>query len=187
MKRFTIGLPNTNVDKKGTFKANILKAIAEQFPFFKWNKNDNDKTHSIEYAGPTDRLIFDLNNFKNQRFYAFNKQFWNPFNVNDELYYNSKPLTECKHYSPAELSIAMYKLHKYAEEYNSYLQDPGYDFINEFGEPVRIYKDFIQIGDHIIPFKSYNCYFANNTKTTKQDINIILNIVKNINITNIAA
>lgn len=187
MKRFTIGLPNFSIDNKGTFKNKILNKVAEQFPFFNWNKNDDEPVYNIEHAGPSDRLVFEIGNFDEKpQFYAFNRRFWNPIKTNP-LYYNGKKLTEVEHYSIADLHRAMYKLHKYAEAYNDYLKDPGYDYVTEYGEPVRIYQNFIQIGDHIIPFKGYNTYFLNPTKTVKKDINIIMNIVNNIEINNIAA
>lgn len=172
MKQFTIGLPNAHVDNNGSFKNAILNKIADTFPFFKWDMN-NDKEFDLQYAGPSDRLIFDFN-YEKPKFYAFNRRFWNPFNA-----FKTKKSVE--HYNYTDLNRAMYKLHKYAEEYNDYLNDPGYDYINEYGEPVRIYKHFIQIGDTIIPFKNYGAYFLTpKKKETQKIMNTIINIVINI-------
>lgn len=173
MKRITIGLPNTSVDNNGSFKNDILNKIADTFPFFKWDMDDNKET-DLRYAGPCDRLIFDFDN--HPKFYAFNRRFWNPFNL-----FKTPKIVE--HYTYSDLNRAMYKLHKYAEQYQDYLNDPGYDYINEFGEPVRIYKHFIQIGDTIIPFKNYGAYFLSpKKKETQKIMNTIINIVNNIDI-----
>lgn len=176
MKTFTIGLPNKHVDNKGTFKTNILKAIAEQFPFFKWNQNEDEKDFNLRYVGPSDRLIFDFTDNK-PKFYAFNKRFWNPF----KTYKTNTDNTE--HYTPYDLTIAMHKLRKYAAQYNDYLKDPGYDYLTEEGLPVRIYQNFIQIGDHIIPFKNHGFYsFSPKKKEDTKIVNIIMNIYNNIEI-----
>ena len=175
MKTYTIGLPNTYIDNKGSFKKYILNSVAEQFPFFKWNQNEEEKDFNLRYAGPTDRLIFNFDN-KEPKFFAFNKSFWNPFKK-----YNTLKNTE--HYSSLDLAKAMHKLRKYAKQYDDYLNDPGYDYINEFGQPVRIYQNFIQIGDTIIPFKNHGFYsFSPKKEENTKIINIIMNIYNNIEI-----
>lgn len=171
MKTFTIGLPKYNNDNKGSIKNYILKSVAEQFPFFKWNLNENEKYNNISYAGPADRLIFDFNT-GSPKFYALNKRFWNPFSKHVD--------DNAENYSSLDLMRAMIKLRKYADQYNDYLSDPGYDYINQFGQPVRIYQNFIQIGDHIIPFKGYGMFL--DKKKENKYINIIMNIYNSIDV-----
>lgn len=172
MKTFTIGLPNNFDDNKGSIKNYILKTIAEQFPFFKWNQNKNEKYFNLQYAGPSDHLAFEIG--EEPKFYALNKRFWNPF--------IKRPNTTTN-YSAYDVAKAMRKLREYAEQYNDYLKDPGYDFINQYGEPVRIYHNFIQIGDNIIPFKKHGFYsFSPKKEENIKITNIIMNIYNNIEI-----
>lgn len=180
MKRYTLGIPNSLVDNTNSFKKSILNKIADTFPFFKWDMN-GDKTYDLQYAGPCDRLIFDLD-LEKPKFYAFNRRFWSPFNP-----IKTENLDSVKHYSYYDIQKAMHKLHKYAKFYQDYLNDRGYDYITETGDPVRIYQNFIQIGDHIIPFKNYGAYFLTPKKEeTTYITNVIMNIVNNTKI-NIAA
>lgn len=175
MKTYTIGLPNSYNDSTGSVKNYILNTIAEQFPFFKWNTNEEEKDFNICYAGPTDRLVFNFNKEK-PKFFAFNKRFWNPFKKYDTF-------ENTEHYSSFDVAKAMRKLRKYAKLYNEYLADPGYDYLTESGEPVRIYKDFIQIGNTIIPFKKYGFYsFSPKKEENLKITNIIMNIYNNVEI-----
>lgn len=173
MKRFTIGLPNESVNNSGSIKNRILERIKDIYPFFKWNVG-GDKEFDLQYAGPKDRLIFDFGNDR-PRFFAWNRRFWNPFNTMKDV------PTSTEHYTANELNKALLKLHKYAKQYNNYFDDNGYDYITANGEPVRIYQTFIQIGDHIFPFKGYN--LKSYKKETPYIINVILNIVNNVEIT----
>lgn len=53
--------------------------------------------------------------------------------------------------------------------------DKGYDFKNMFGEPVKIFDDFIQIGYEIIPIKSGMFSFLK-PKTKKIVIDILIKV-----------
>lgn len=171
MKTFTIGLPNKFNDNNGSIKNYILNTVAEQFPFFKWNTN-NEKVYDIQYAGPSDKLVFEFG--KEPYFYALNRKFWNPF---------IKPSNNTENYTPYEVAKAMHNLRKYAEQYNDYLRDPGYDYLTLDGKPVRIYQKFIQIGDNIIPFKKHGFYsFSPKKEENIKITNIIMNIYNNIEI-----
>lgn len=177
MKQFTLGFPSENVDKNNTFKSKFMKAIAEKFPFAKWHNNENDKLHSVDYIGPKDRLIFTLD--EKPYISAFNRRFWNPQNLNDikELFY-PRPY-KVKHYDYVDINEAMYTLRKYADEYYDYLRDRGYDYMLN-GQPVRVYQNFVQIGNTIIPFNLDNYNFLLSPKY-KETTNIIINLYKDCN------
>ena len=179
MKSFTISLPNKNLDNNGTVKNRLLKAIQEKLPFAKWHglHCEENEDHSISYAGPHDRLGLSFDN--QVYFYALNKRFFNPckrctgvlcpfakerFNLND---YDG--LTE--------FDLALRKINQYAEWLKKQ-EDPGYDFLY-FGTPVRIYQNFIQIGNTILRLNDVNSTLNLMSEKKKENmINIIINISK---------
>lgn len=89
-----------------------------------------------------------------------------------------------KYHLISTLDDAMNKLREYAKKVklerilNSELnEDKDYDFIY-YGEPVKFYDNFIQIGSRIIPTVHYNKYFNSITEEEKHAkiINLIINI-----------
>lgn len=181
MTSFTIQLPEYNLDNNGTVKNRIMNAIQEKLPFAKWHgiHTKENPEFSIAYAGPKDYLgITNLGN--NAYFHALNKKFFNPCKkcsccscpfANDTFALNNYD-------SFTEFDLAMRKINKYAEWLKEQEEDPGYDFIYE-GQPVRIYQNFIQIGNLILALNDINSSL-NRFKKDKKDniINIIINISK---------
>lgn len=180
MTSFTINLPKYNLDNKGTVKNRIMKAIEEKLPFAKWHgiHTKEDPMLSVAYAGPEDYLgITNIND--NVFFHALNKKFFDPCRkcmascpfANEQL--------NLKNYDGlTEFDLAMRKIGKYAKWLAEQEEDPGYDFL--YGNtPVRIYQNFIQIGNSIFALKDITSSL-NRFSEKKKDtiINIIINISK---------
>jgi hypothetical protein len=185
MTQFTITLPKQSIDPKGSLKSRILQAAAKKLPFAKWHGIDtpSNPLFDVEYAGPKDKLCFGLNS--NAGFSALNKRFWD--NKKEDVYYipflankSSKP----KNYNAFDqLDLALKRLQEYADFLEDKERDPGYDFLY-FGQPVRVYQKFIQVGNDIIPTSDLN-FFKREEQTPI--INLIVNISNSETITNILA
>lgn len=180
MKSFTIQLPHKNIDNNGTVKNRIMKAIQEKLPFAKWHgiHTPENEDLSIAYAGPEDYL--GITNLKDTvYFHALNKKFFNPCKKCYAYCPFAKECLDLNHYDGlTEFDLAMRKLNRYAEWLAEQEEDPGYDFIY-MGQPVRIYQNFIQIGNTILPLNDITSSL-NRFKKEKKDniINIIINISK---------
>ena len=180
MKSFTIQLPQYNLDNKGTVKNRIMKTIQEKLPFAKWHgiHTPENPRHSISYAGPNDYL--GIMNLKDTTlFHALNKKYFDPC---------KKCTCHCPYANGAielncydgltEFDIALRKINKYAKWLQEQEEDPGYDFIY-MGQPVRIYQNFIQIGNLILPLNDINATLNRFSEQKKNNyINIIINISK---------
>lgn len=180
MTSFTINLPKYNLDNKGTVKNRIMKAIEEKLPFAKWHgiHTPERKDLSIAYAGPEDYL--GITNFKdNVYFHALNKKFFNPCIKCSALCPFAKSTLDLNNYDGiTELDLALRKIEKYAKWLAEQEEDPGYDFIY-MGQPVRIYQNFIQIGNAIIPLNDITSTLNRFSEKKKNNyINIIINISK---------
>lgn len=179
MKSFTINLPKYNLDNKGTVKNRIMKAIQEKLPFAKWHgiHTPERKDLSIAYAGPEDYLgITDFEN--NVYFHALNKKFFNPCRECSALCPFAKTHNGIRNYDGlTEFDIALRKIEAYAKWLEEQ-EDPGYDFL--YGNtPVRIYQNFIQIGNSIFALKDITSTLNLFSEKKKDNIiNIIINISK---------
>ena len=179
MKSFTINLPKYNLDNKGTVKNRIMKAIQEKLPFAKWHgiHTEEDPDLSVAYAGPEDYLgITDFEN--NVYFHALNKKFFDPCRKFGALCPFTKTCDGIRNYDGlTEFDLAMRKINAYAKWLEEQ-EDPGYDFLIG-NTPVRIYQNFIQIGNSIFALKDITSQL-NRFKEEKKDniINIIINISK---------
>ena len=181
MKSFTIRLPHNNIDNNGTVKNRIMKAIQEKLPFAKWHgiHTEEDENYSVAFAGPKDYL--GITNFKDTTlFHALNKKFFNP---KKKCSYVTCPFAngtfELRNYDAlTEFDLAMRKINAYADWLAEQEKDPGYDFIY-MGQPVRIYQNFIQIGNTILPLNDITASLNRFREEKKENfINIIINISK---------
>lgn len=180
MTSFTINLPKYNLDNKGTVKNRIMKAIQEKLPFAKWHgiHTEENPELSVAYAGPEDYLcITPIKN--NVCFHALNKKFFDPCRECTAMCPFAKKKFSLKNYDGlTEFDLALRKIEKYAKWLSEQEEDPGYDFL--YGNtPVRIYQNFIQIGNSIFPLNNINSSL-NRFKEEKKNtfINIIINISK---------
>lgn len=179
MKSFTINLPKYNLDNKGTVKNRIMKAIQEKLPFAKWHgiHTEENPELSVAYAGPEDYL--GITNFENNvYFHALNKKFFNPCRECSALCPFAKTHNGIRNYDGlTEFDIALRKIEAYAKWLEEQ-EDPGYDFL--YGNtPVRIYQNFIQIGNSIFALKDITSTLTRFSEKKKDNIiNIIINISK---------
>ena len=179
MKSFTINLPKYNLDNKGTVKNRIMKAIQEKLPFAKWHgiHTEENPDLSVAYAGPEDYLgITDFEN--NVYFHALNKKFFNPCRECSALCPFAKTHNGIRNYNGlTEFDIALRKIEAYAKWLEEQ-EDPGYDFLIG-NTPVRIYQNFIQIGNSIFALKDITSALNRFSEKKKDNIiNIIINISK---------
>lgn len=180
MKSFTINLPKYNLDNKGTVKNRIMKAIEEKLPFAKWHgiHTPENKDLSVAYAGPEDYLcITPLKD--NVYFHALSKKFFNPCKkCMAKCPYANCMLNLNNYDGLTEFDLALRKINAYAKWLEEQEEDPGYDFLYD-GMPVRIYQNFIQIGNSIFALKDIAASL-NRFKKEKKDklINVIINISK---------
>ena len=179
MKSFTINLPKYNLDNKGTVKNRIMKAIQEKLPFAKWHgiHTEENPDLSVAYAGPEDYL--GITNFENNvYFHALNKKFFNPCRECSALCPFAITHNGIRNYDGlTEFDIALRKIEAYAKWLEEQ-EDPGYDFL--YGNtPVRIYQNFIQIGNSIFALKDITSALNRFSEKKKDNIiNIIINISK---------
>jgi hypothetical protein len=77
-----------------------------------------------------------------------------------------------------EFDLAMRKINAYAKWLEEQEEDPGYDFL--YGNtPVRIYQNFIQIGNSIFALNDITSTLNRFSEKKKDNIiNIIINISK---------
>lgn len=179
MKSFTINLPKYNLDNKGTVKNRIMKAIQEKLPFAKWHgiHTEENPDLSVAYAGPEDYLgITDFEN--NVYFHALNKKFFNPCRECSALCPFAKTHNGIRNYDGlTEFDIALRKIEAYAKWLEEQ-EDPSYDFLIG-NTPVRIYQNFIQIGNSIFALKDITSTLNRFSEKKKDNIiNIIINISK---------
>lgn len=180
MKSFTINLPKYNLDNKGTVKNRIMKAIQEKLPFAKWHgiHTEEHPDLSVAYAGPEDYL--GITNFENNvYFHALNKKFFDPRRKCTALCpFAKKPFDLNNYDGLTEFDFAMRKINAYAKWLEEQEEDPGYDFL--YGNtPVRIYQNFIQIGNSIFALNDITSTLNRFSEKKKDNIiNIIINISK---------
>ena len=179
MKSFTINLPKYNLDNKGTVKNRIMKAIQEKLPFAKWHgiHTEEHPDFSVAYAGPEDYL--GITNFENNvYFHALNKKFFDPCRECSTLCPFAKTHNGIRNYAGlTEFDIALRKIEAYAKWLEEQ-EDPGYDFLIG-NTPVRIYQNFIQIGNSIFALKDITSTLNRFSEKKKDNIiNIIINISK---------
>lgn len=188
MKQFLIELPEKKYDKTGMLKNYLINEIAKKYPYLTMDGIDGPKNEhtSMQYAGPGDYIAFGISPKYNVS--ALRPSSWtNPY-ADTPCYtcpFNSVYKYE-KYNMLSQFDIAMKKLDEYAKSTNCQL-DKGYDF-KWFGLPVRIYQNFIQIGNTYVP-KCGNMYILPDDLSEKQK-ETINNVIININIitsVNIAA
>lgn len=180
MTSFTITNPHKNIDNNGTLKSRILKEIANKLPFAKWHgiHTEEDPKYSIAFAGPEDELHFNFN--EPIHFSALNKRFFTPktkCTCCDCPFANSK--LNLNYYDGfTDFDLAMRRIQKYIKHMIELEEDPGYDFL--WGDtPVRIYQNFIQIGNSIVPMNDPYATLNRLSNRSKENIiNIIINVSK---------
>lgn len=174
MKRFYIELPSKEQDNKGILKDILVKNILTRFPFLSVDGVDTplNKRSSVQYAGPGDFITIGDSPFVDVAAKRKRRNFWDIIRGEKAIIVNNTPKINLYN----DFDAAIERLEEYAEEKKIRL-DKGYDF-KYFGMPVRIYQNFTQIGNHIIPRRNNRDYFDSLSGEDKQ---IIINVIVQIN------
>lgn len=174
MKRFYIELPSKEQDNKGILKDILVKNILTRFPFLSVDGVDTplNKRSSVQYAGPGDFITIGDSPLVDVAAKRKRRSFWDIIRGEKAMIVNNTPKINLYN----DFDAAIERLEEYAEEKKIRL-DKGYDF-KYFGTPVRIYQNFTQIGNHIIPRRNNRDYFDSLNSKDKQ---IIINVIVQIN------
>ena len=174
MKTYTFKLPKNNNSAK-LYKDKLMNRIITAYP---WMTIDSkfDYPYSktgIEYAEGGDTITLGVS--KNFNISWFPKEIYNDPDVTKIAYklYGFNPYTNINFDLETEFNTAILALSAYAKENCPYKLD--YDFKNEFGTPIKIFDNFIQIGYDIIPIESGSLNYIT-PKVKKNVINLIIKI-----------
>lgn len=163
MKSYTFTLPKNTKSAK-TYKESLMDRVINAYPWMTVeSKSDYPScSYGIEYAGAGDIITLGLSKTHNIGWLpkeCANCPFkcWGDNVINFDL--------------ETEFFKAINALDIYTKEHCPF--DVDYDFKDEFGTPVKIFDNFVQIGYEVIPiaFGSLN-YLKPKTKKTIIDITI---------------
>jgi hypothetical protein len=165
MKTYTITLPKKE-DTAKIYKDNLLKRVITAYP---WLTVDSKfdypySNNGVEYASAGDVITLGLSNTHKVSWLpkeCANCPFkcWNEDTINFDL--------------EKEFFKAINALDIFAKE--NYPFEKDYDFEDEFGTPIKIFDNFVQIGYDIIPIMPGSLNHLK-PKTKKTIINITIKI-----------
>lgn len=170
MTTYTFTLPKKENSAK-IYKDALMERVITAYPWMTVeSKFDYPYSNDgIEYAGAGDMITLGLSKTHNVS--------WLPKCA------NTCPLAACcLNYNPAdsvnynletEFFAAMKALENYASMNNPFKKD--YDFEDEFGTPIRIFDNFVQIGYEVIPIATGSLNYLK-PKTKKIIIDITIKI-----------
>ena len=165
MKKFYIQLPSENKDPKGLLKKYLVEKILGRSPWLSFAGIDTPSVNrGVQYAGPKDYIVFDPNA---------------EFDVNwatyDDLAESTKAIPTYNLYD--NFTAAIEKLEHYARAKHPFFSKPDYDF-KYFGQPVKVFDNYVQIGYDIIPRNNVRFYLSS---LPEKSINNITNVIVKIN------
>lgn len=163
MKSYTFTLPKNTKTAK-TYKESLMDRVINAYPWMTVeSKSDYPYSdNGIEYAGAGDMITLGLSKTHNISWLpeeCANCPFkcWGDDVINFDL--------------ETEFYKAIAALDSYAKE--NYPFEKDYDFEDEFGTPIKIFDNFIQIGYEVIPIATGSLnYLKPKTKKTIIDITI---------------
>lgn len=163
MKSYTFTLPKNNNSAK-TYKQILMDRVVNAYPWMTVeSKIDYPYSdYGIEHAGAGDFITLGLSKRHNiswlpKRCVECPFKCWNDNTINFDL--------------ETEFFKAIAALDAYAKE--NYPFEKDYDYETEFGTPIKIFDNFIQIGYDVIPIaKGSLDYLKPKTKKTIIDITI---------------
>lgn len=165
---YTFTLPKNTI-KANTYKNKLISRIANAYPWMTIDsKHDYPYSNvGIEYMRPGDAFTIGISTTHNVS--------WTPSETLDLTYALGIPNYDLEH----EFEEAINALTNYANKNKPFFYDKGYDFRDIFGQPVKIFSDFIQVGYDIIP-RNDTYYFNNLTPDKKKTIiDIVIKVKKN--------
>lgn len=163
MKSYTFTLPKNTKTAK-TYKESLMDRVINAYPWMTVeSKSDYPYSNNgIEYAGAGDMITLGLSKTHNISWLP--EECANcPFKCwgNDVINFDLE----------TEFYKAIAALDSYAKE--NYPFEKDYDFEDEFGTPIKIFDNFIQIGYEVIPIATGSLnYLKPKTKKTIIDITI---------------
>ena len=168
MKKYTFTLPNNN-DTAKKFKNQMMEKVITAYPWLTIDsKFDFPKSDiGVEYAKAGDAITLGVSKTHNVS-WAPKECLKCPFSCLKDNVINFNLDTE--------FPLAMAALNKYAMEVIPFKKD--YDFEDEFGTPIKIFDNFVQIGYEIIPIK-YGSLNHLKPTTKKTIIDIVIKIKNN--------
>lgn len=165
MKTYTFTLPKKE-DTAKIYKDNLMKRVITAYP---WLTIDSkiDYPYSnvgVEYAGAGDYITLGLSNTHNVSWLP-KECATCPFKCwkNDTINFDLE----------TEFFNAINALDTFAKSNYPFAKD--YDFKDEFGTPIKIFDNFVQIGYDIIPIATGSLNYLK-PKTKKTIINITIKI-----------
>ena len=148
MNKFYIKLPSANIDPKGALKSFLVNKMLSAKPWLRYAGIDTPRVErGIQYASADDYIVFDSSA---------------TFDVD---WAKSSDLSEStKRYIPVydlytDFNSAINKLESYARAKCPFFSEPDYDF-KYFGQPVKVFDNYVQIGLNIIPRKNTRAYLS---------------------------
>lgn len=165
MKTYTFTLPKKENTAK-TYKESLMKRVVTAYPWMTVeSKSDYPSCdYGIEYAGAGDYITLGLSKTHNigwmpKECASCPFKCWGDNVINFDL--------------ETEFYNAMNALNLYAKENYPFIKD--YDFEDEFGTPIKIFDNFVQIGYDIIPIATGSLNYLK-PKTKKTIIDIVIKI-----------
>lgn len=142
MKTYTFTLPKNN-DTAKIYKDNLIKRVITAYPWLTIDsKFDYPKSnYGIEYASAGDCITLGLSKTHNIS--------WKPkCNMCNDCPF--KCINGVTNFDlEKEFFTAMFALDEYAK--SNYPFEKDYDYEDEFGTPIKIFDNFVQIGYDVIP------------------------------------
>lgn len=163
MKTITFKLPKNNNSAK-TYKEKLMDRVINAYPWMTVeSKGDYPYCNrGIEYAGANDIITVGLSKTHNIGWLPAGSYVFDTDNSNFDL--------------ETEFFAAINALDIYAKKNYPFIKD--YDFEDEFGAPVKIFDNFVQIGYEIIPIATGSLNYLK-PKTKKLILDITIKIKKN--------
>lgn len=158
MKTYTFTLPKT-IDTAKTYKEKLMDRMITAYPWLTVeSKSDYPKhNYGIEYASAGDLITLGISNTHNVGWLPAGSYAFATDNTNFDL--------------ETEFFSAINAIDLYAKKNYPFIKD--YDFEDEFGTPIKIFDNFVQIGYEIIPIATGSLnHLKPNTKKIILDITI---------------
>ena len=171
MKTYTFTLPKNN-DSAKIYKEKLMDNIITAYPWMTV-ESKIDYPYSddgVELAGPGDMITIGVSKTHNVSWLP--KEIYHNLDTDNLIkLFGIDPYTNINFDLETEFNSAIKALRIYAAENYPFKKD--YDFEDEFGTPIKIFDNFIQIGYDIIPIASGSLnYLKPKTKKTILDITI---------------
>lgn len=173
MKTYTFTLPKNN-NTANKYKEMLMDRITTAYPWMTVESNIDYpfSDDGIEYAGAGDMITLGISKTHNVSWLP--KEIYKDYTTRQLAIklFGFDPHKNINFNLETEFESAMKALKNYATTHCPF---KDYDYETEFGTPVKIFDNFIQIGYEIIPIKAGSLNYLK-PETKKTVINIIVKI-----------